>query len=116
MSEKPLTILRWTARLSGLFVAGCYALLVAGEILHPHSGPPTHFNEWLGIFLFSLASAAMLGAWRWELPGAVVSLSAIAAFAAVIPMRVQGVLIVAAVPGALFLADWLLRKLQHTCN
>jgi uncharacterized membrane protein YoaT (DUF817 family) len=56
------------------------------------------------------AIAAMLLAWRWEFPAALISLFALGAFAAVVHMRRYDVLAVAAIPNILFLLDW---KLRH---
>jgi hypothetical protein len=113
MSELPRLILRWAARLSALLVAGAFFLLVAGEILTPHSGPPTHFTEWLGIGLLMVAVAGMLLAWVWELPGALLSLACLACWVAVIRTSKYGPIAVLAVPGLLFLGDWLLRRPAH---
>ena len=109
----PVLILRWIARLSGLLIAGGYVLLVIGEFTNPHSGPPPTFVEWVGIGLLTATCAGMLVAWRWELLGAILSLASLAAFTAVIHFNRHTVHVVLAVPGVLFLADWLLRR-RHT--
>jgi hypothetical protein len=106
-------VLRWIARLSGLLIAGGYFLMVVGEFTNPHSGPPSTFVEWTGIVLLTATCAGMLVAWRWELPGAILSLASLAAFTAVVHFRQHTVHLVLAVPGLLFLADWLLRR-RHT--
>ena len=36
-------VVRWTARVAALVVAGGFLLLLAGEIFTPHSGPPRTF-------------------------------------------------------------------------
>jgi hypothetical protein len=105
-----LTILRWIARLSALFIGGAYVLMLAGEILTPHSGPPSTLIEWTGIVLITATCLGMLLAWRWELPGAALSLVSLIAFALLIRMGPHTVLYVLAVPGTLFLADAILRK------
>lgn len=105
-----MVALRWLARVSALVIAGGFLLMVAGEMLSPHSRPPSHLREWAGILLLALTCAGMLLAWRWELPGALVSLASLAAFTAVITFRRHTVHIVLALPGLLFLADWLLRQ------
>jgi len=61
------------------------------------------------VLLFG-AIAAMLAAWKWELPAALISLFALGAFAAVVQMRRFDVLAVLAVPNLLFLLDWKLRR------
>ena len=106
----PVLILRWIARLSGLLIAGGYVLLVIGEFANPHSGPPSTFVEWAGIALLTATCAGVLVAWRWELPGAVLSLASLIAFTAVVHFRHHTVHVVLAIPGILFLADWLLRR------
>jgi len=112
MANIMISLTRWTARLAALLVAGAYVMLVLGEFFpHPHSGPPTHFREWAGIVLLTSAMAAMLAAWKWELAGALASLVALAAFVVVVRMQNYEVVAVAVIPGLLFAADWVLRRL-----
>jgi hypothetical protein len=106
--------LRWAARFSGLLVAGAFLLVIAGELLGPHSGPPSKIREYTGIALVTATCAGMLVAWRWELPGAALSLASLVAFTLVIHFRQHTVHMVLAVPGLLFLADWLIRRFRHT--
>jgi hypothetical protein len=105
-----LTALRWIARLSALLIAGGYVLLVAGEFLSPHSGNGPDLRAWSGIVLLTVTCAGMLLAWRWELPGAALSLASLIAFAVLIRFNRYTVHFVLALPGILFLADWLLRR------
>lgn len=105
-----LTILRWSARLAGLLVAAGFVTLAVGEMMSPHSASPSHLSEWTGIILLSLTCVGMILAWKWELPGAVLSLGALAAFLCVIRMNRYGVMVAFAAPGALFLVDWTLRR------
>lgn len=104
------SVLRWIARLSALLIAGAYGLLVIGEITQPHSGPPTKFLESAGIALLTSTCIGMLIAWRWELPGAIASLASLVAFALIVRMRRHGILVVFAIPGILFVVDWLARR------
>jgi len=114
MSEIGVRILRWLARVSAVIVAGGYFSLMAGEILAaPHSGPPMHFIEWFGIFLLTAAMIAILLAWNWELPGALVSLGCLAMFVSVIRIGKYAPIVVMAAPGLLYLTDWLVRRLAH---
>jgi hypothetical protein len=53
----------------------------------------------------------MLLAWRWELAGAALSLASLVAFTMLIRMGHHTVLYVLAIPGTLFLADWLVRRM-----
>jgi hypothetical protein len=103
-------IVRWMARGIAILIAAAFLVFLAGV----HSGPmrSIDFRDWMGMALLIGAVAAMLLAWKWELPGAVISLFALAAFAVVIPMRSYDALIGPAVPGALFLIDWKLRHIH----
>jgi len=103
-------ILRWVARLSALLVAGGYTVMLVGEITHPHSGPPTTLVERAGIALLTATCIGMLLAWRWELPGAVISLASLVAFTLLIQMRQHAILFVFVAPGILFLVDWFVRR------
>lgn len=107
-----LSILRWIARLSALLVAGSYLLMLFGEVMDPHSAPPSTFVEWAGIGLTTIACIALLIAWRWELAGAMLSLACLMAFA----MLIQGgstfhaAILVMATPGILYVIDWFVRR------
>ena len=101
--------IRWTARLAALLVAGVFLSFVLGEFTHPHSGPPTQLREWAGILLLTSATVGIVLAWKWELPGALLSLAALAAFIPVARIHRYDVVAVADIPGVLFLLDWLLR-------
>ena len=102
-------LIHWTARCAALLVAGAFFVLLAGELINPHSGPPTEFRDWAGIVLLAAAIVGMLAAWKWELPGALFSLLTLAAFVPVVGMRRYDIVGFAAIPGLLYLFDWLLR-------
>jgi len=110
-----LMLVRWTARVSGLFIAGAYAFLMIGEMATPHSGSPSTFLEWTGIALLTIAALAMLFAWRWELAAGVISLAALGLQAILIrgSHSYHVVLLTMAIPGALYCLDWLLRRPGH---
>lgn len=103
-------IVRWTARAFALLLALGFIAFAVGEPMGPLSA--VHFREWLGMVLILVAIVAMLLAWKWELPAALVSLFALGVFAAVVPMRSYGVLLIAAIPDVLFLMDWKLRRVH----
>jgi hypothetical protein len=103
------SFIHWAARCAALLVTGAFLLFLAGEFINPHSGPPTQFREWAGIVLLIAAIIGMLAAWKWELPGALLSLLTLAAFIPVVGMHRYDVVVFAAIPGILYLGDWLLR-------
>jgi len=107
-----LSVLRWLARISGLLVAGACVLLWVGDLVNPHSGPPSNALEWAGIVFIATACAAMFVAWRWELPGALLSLLSLGAFAALIrgDRTFHLAILVMAIPGLLYSLDWLARR------
>jgi hypothetical protein len=106
-----VTVLRWLARGSALLIAGAYAFMVVGEFLTPHSGGRATAIEWIGLGLMTATCLGMLLAWRWELAGAALSLASLVAFTMLIRMGHHTVLYVLAIPGTLFLADWLVRRM-----
>jgi hypothetical protein len=110
MNEYVLLATRWLARGVSVVVAGGFLLLVIGEFTHPHSGPPTQLREWAGIAMISLGVAGMLLAWKYELAGALLSIAALSAFAFVVRMNRYDVVALLALPGVLFLLDWMLRR------
>jgi len=102
-------VIHWAARCAAVLVAGSFLLLLAGEFFSPYAGLPTKLREWAGIVLLLAAIIGMLAAWKWELPGALLSLLTLGAFVKVAGMHRYGVVVFAATPGMLFLADCLLR-------
>jgi len=108
MSRIISSVSRWTARIAALGVAAAFLFFVLGEPLEPLGG--IRPQEWVGMVLLFGAIVAMLLAWKWEFPAALISLFAIGAFAAVVGMRRFDVLFVLAVPNLLFLLDWKLRR------
>ncbi|HUQ91786.1 MAG TPA: hypothetical protein VM120_08895 [Bryobacteraceae bacterium] len=103
-------LLRWGARLSTIFVAGTFALMISGELFSRQAAFPREFREWTGVSLLVLACAGMVLAWKHERSGAMLSLASLAAFGLLIPIRQTEVLMVAAVPGTLYLLDWAVRR------
>ncbi len=103
-------ILRWTARVAAVLIAGIFFTFLAAE---PRGSlGAIHAWDWVGLSLLFVCIAAMLVAWKWEFPGSLVSLAALAAFAAVVQMNHYDVLFIAAIPSLLFLADWELRRVH----
>ena len=103
-------VMKWLPRVAALVVAGGFVLFMGAEVLYPHSGPPSRWMEWVGIALVSLGCLAPMLAWKWELEGALLSLSALAAFYFMVQMRNLELMAVMGVPALLFLADWGLKR------
>ncbi|MGP8245137.1 MAG: hypothetical protein ACLQVN_11545 [Bryobacteraceae bacterium] len=107
--KRDLGALGWIARFSALAVTGGFFFLFAGEIFEPHSGAPPTPVEWVAIACLVMAVLGMLVAWKWELPGALISLCSLGAFVTMVRMRSYGPIFLMAIPGVLFLVDWILR-------
>jgi len=103
-------IIRWAARGTAVLIAVAFLAFVIGEPVG--SLRVIQFREWVGMVLLFAAVAGMLLAWKWELPAALFSLSALGAFAVVVHMHNYEVLAFAAIPNILFLLDWQLRRRQ----
>jgi len=112
MSPLAAAVCRWFARVAALFFAGIFLLFLAGEYLRPTSGPVSPFVEWGGPILLLTAAAGMILAWKWELTGALISLAALVLHVSLVRFHTYVVIWLAAIPGVLYLADWLLRRLQ----
>jgi hypothetical protein len=110
MSPLASVILRWLARLSALFFACVFLLIILGEFLAPQSGPPSGFIEWAGVVLLFVAVAGMILAWKWDLTGALIALAALVLHVSVVRNRSYAVIWFAAIPAALYVANWLLRR------
>lgn len=105
-------MLRWAARLGATLIAAIFLAFLAGE--PTGSLRAIHARDWVGMVLLFGCIAAMLVAWKWEFPAALVSLFALGAFAAVVHMNRYDVLFIAAIPNLLFLLDWELRRFHTT--
>jgi len=101
------SVLRWSARGSALFLTGIFLLILSGEIATPHAAARATPLEYLGMLLILLAVMGMMMAWREELAGALLSLIALLVFGLTVDWL--GVLLVAMIPGVLYLADWAVR-------
>lgn len=112
MSPMICSVVRWAARGTAILIAAGFFAFAIGE--PSGSLEAIHFREWVGMVFLLGAVATMLLAWRWEFPAALISIFALAAFAAVVHMQRYDVLLIAAVPNFLFLLDWKLRRLGHT--
>lgn len=108
MSPKLYSIVRWTARVTAVFIATVFLAFVFGEPRGPL--PAIHSREGIGMVLLFGAITAMLLAWKWEFPAALISIFALGAFAAVVHINRYGVLAILAIPNVLFLLDWTLRR------
>ena len=109
MPEFGLVAMRWAARGLSILVVGTFLYFLAGEMINPHSAPPSGFREWAGIVLLITSIASLVVAWKWELPGAAISLASLVAFVSIIRVNSYNVVVIAAIPGLLFLLDWTVR-------
>lgn len=110
MSPIVENVVRWIARITALSIALLFLAFVLGEPWGPGALRILNARAWVGMALLFAAVAAMLLAWKWEFPGALISLFALGAFAAVVHMNRYDVLIIAAIPNLLYLVDWKLRR------
>ncbi|MGB9457660.1 MAG: hypothetical protein WCB12_16540 [Bryobacteraceae bacterium] len=112
MSPLAAGILRWLARLSALFFACVFLLILVREFLAPQYGPPVSAVEWAGVAFLLIAAAGMVLAWKWGLTGALISIAALVLHISVVRNRTYAVIWFAAIPLVLFVADWLLHRLR----
>lgn len=99
----------WMARGAALFVSALFFYIVFSEIASPHSRPPQGFVEWIGIALLCTVIAGMLLCWKWEMPGALLSLFALVVRAMFVNFHgYPSIVLALACPGLLFLSDWAL--------
>ena len=75
MLRKVDSVVRWTARVAALAIALIFFMFVLGEPKGPLPG--IHSREWAGMILLFGAIAAMVLAWKWEFPAALISLFAL---------------------------------------
>ncbi|MGA2038434.1 MAG: hypothetical protein ABSH42_04080 [Bryobacteraceae bacterium] len=112
MSHLASVVLRWLARLSALFFACVFLVILVREFLAPQSGTSTPAIEWFGIGLLLVAVAGMVLTWKWDLTGALIALAALGLHISLVRDRSYAVIWLAAIPAVLYLADWLLRRFR----
>jgi uncharacterized membrane protein len=103
------SIFRWVARGLAVVLTLVFVIFVLAEPLETFR--EMHFRETAGMLFLLLAIVAMMLAWRWELPGALIALFALGAFAALSHVNRYHMLAVGASPSMLYLVDWKLRHL-----
>ncbi len=111
-TEKTIKIIRWIARIWSLFSLAMFLLFSVGESL----GQPLQFTpqELLGLLFFPVGVAlGMVLAWKWELPGGLITAGSLLAFYLLefiidrdFPSGIWFLLFAA--PGFLFLLTWYL--------
>jgi len=103
------TVFRWIGRSMGLVLVGLTLLIAIGE------GMPNPFTQpfviQIGFLALAMVLLGILLAWRWELPGAILSLAGWILF--VMAVRINWhksiFLILLCVPSLLFLGSFFLR-------
>jgi len=110
MSPLASGVLRWLARLSALFFACVFLLVVLGELLAPQSGPSSNLMDWTSIALMLIAIAGLALAWKWDITGALIALAAMVLHVSLVRNRTYAVIWLAAIPAVLYAADWVLRR------
>jgi len=104
------TICRWTGRVVGILLVGVTLLIAIGE------GMPNPFTQSfviaIGFLALALALLGILLAWRWELPGGIMSLVGCVMFIRVERLSVAQTvfIILLSIPSLLFLGSALLRR------
>jgi hypothetical protein len=104
------TIFRWTARVIGIVIVGLTLIIAIGE------GVPNLFTQpfviQLGFLALTLVLFGILLAWRWELPGGIMSLVGWVLFILAERINWQHSLffILLGIPSLLFLGSSFLRR------
>ena len=111
MSQLAFVILRWLARLSSLFFACVFLLIIVLEFLAPQSGPPSRLVDWAGAILLFVAVVGLILAWKWDFTGALIALAALVLHVSLVRYHTYAVIWFGAIPAVLYLADWVLRRL-----
>ena len=114
MAAQVLLAFRWSARISGLLLVCLVHVFLFGQGLpNPFRQPPRVELEFLAMALMLLGFVA---GWRWELIGGMTVLGGFSLFAAVELVAhgkpPHGAIPLFAVPGVLFLASHLGRRLR----
>ncbi len=104
---------RWTARIVGtLLVAICGFIAIGQGIPNPTTQP---ILVQIGFLALALIATGILAAWRWELTGAIISLTGWSMFVLAVcsPTRLNSFVFALAFPGVLYLSSALLRRNQE---
>ena len=102
---------RWTARIIGTLLVLIIVLIAIGE------GMPNPFTQpisvQVGFLALALIMVGILGAWRWELVGGILSLVGWSLFVVAVAHPVRGLtwfVSALALPGVLYVVGALLRR------
>ena len=107
------SVVRWTARALGTFIAGMLLLFMIGEHYNPFTMRP--FDAVHTMFMPVAVLVGLLLAWRWELLGGAVATGGMIGWYALLFAR-SGQLgagwapLLITLPGLLFILSWLLRR------
>ena len=101
-------IVRWSARLTTILIAGICVPFFLGAPVGPLR--TLHLRDSAGMVLLGATVIAMLLAWKWEFPASLASLLALGGFAVVARLNHYNLIAVGAIPNVLYLLDWALRN------
>jgi len=116
-AKRPVTVIRWIARLWSIASVGFVLLMFIGSGLAEGFNPAQFaFRDLVGLFFFPFGVClGMIVAWRWEGLGGGITVGSLLAFYAA--LRVMGgrfprgpYFALVAAPGILFLVCWLLSR------
>jgi len=110
MSTIVQLLVRWTARITAATIGALFFAFVLGEPWGLGALRILNARSWVAMVFLFVAVVGMLVAWKWEYPAALISIFALAAFAAVVHINRYDVLIILAIPNLLYLVDWKLRR------
>ena len=113
ISRLVATVCRWTARSIAALVIALFVFFAIGEGMpNPFTQPPV---VQIGFLALAMILAGILGGWRWELAGGVISLAGWCLFVGSVtnfPRGLTWFFWVLAMPGLLYVISALLRR--HT--
>jgi hypothetical protein len=70
---RSVKIIRWIARIWSILIFGLTLLVMA--IPDPYATEPNPAEDWFLLSLYGVAILGLLGAWRWELAGSIVTIA-----------------------------------------
>ncbi len=110
----PPMIIRWSARALSALLLGVWAFFIIAHLVGDagQSSRPLVTSDYVSLITMSLSLIGLAAAWRWELPGAALTLGAVLIGAIANPLSLAFPITLIPLNAGLFLLAWWMSRGQ----